>query len=236
MWIAVCDDDTNFLKAFTNILSELADGDDQISLYSSGFELIEAVQNARYSIDMLFLDIEMPGFSGIETAKDLRNLCPQTVIVIVTNFMQYALKCYEVKAFDYLLKPLHADNLKGKIEEARIVLEHQTRDVLHIETRQENIFIPYIDILYFESYWRALYACTRTNSYQFNRSISNLSSEVNSKGFFRLHKSYIVNLSHIKRINKSEKTVVLSNGATLPIGSRNLKALAAAVIDYRQVW
>lgn len=234
MWIAVCDDDRHFIENFLTTLSELVDEDDQISIYHSGIELITAIQNAKYPIDLLFLDIEMPGLSGIESANDLRGFCPSTIIVIVTNYMQYALKCYEIKAFGYLLKPLNINALKEKINEARDIFEHLVKDVLHIETRQENVFIPFGDILYFESYERALYVFTRTSSYQFYGAISELNKEVNSKGFFRVHKSYIVNLSHIKRINKLEKSVLMSNNSVLPLGSRNIKALTDSVIDYRR--
>jgi len=234
MWIAVCDDDLNFGNWIMKKLSDVASRDDQITFCNCGIELIETVRKAKYPVDLILLDIEMPGLSGIESAFELRDICPGAVIVIVTRFIQYALKCYEIKAFDYLVKPLSIAKLKRTIDDARHITESSKNGFIRIETREDDRFIPFNDLLYIESLNRALYAHTRENSYKFNRPISQIDRELAKEGFFRIHKSFIVNLAHIKRLDKSSKTVVLSTGHEIPVAKEKIRDLSSALIDARK--
>lgn len=234
MWIAACDDDIDFGEQIVSDLCEITSGDDQITFFGSGLELIETAYNSKLPIDMVLLDIEMPGLSGIESARELREISPETVIIIITRFMQYALKCYEIKAFNYLIKPVNIAQLKSTIDEIRNRKERENNSILHIETRENHVFIPFCDVLYVESYCRALYAHTRSNTYKFYQPIKRLNMELEENGFFRIHKSYIVNLSHIKRLDKSSQTVVLSTGEELPVGKRKIKDLVSSLINIRR--
>ena len=234
MWIAVCDDDLNFGNWIMQKLDDVVSRDDQITFCNCGIELIETVRKAKYPIDLILLDIEMPGLSGIESAFELRDICPGAIIVIVTRFIQYALKCYEIKAFDYLVKPLNIEKLKRTVDDARHITESLKNGVLRIETRTDDRFIPFNDLLYIESLNRTLYAHTRDNSYKFNKQISQIDNELEGSGFFRIHKSFIVNLSHVKFLDKSVKTVVLTTGHEIPVAKEKVRDLASALIDTRR--
>lgn len=227
MWIATCDDDLDFIKAFQKLLPDLVAKDDQLTFYDSGVELIEAAHKAQQPIDMLFLDMEMPGLCGIESANELRTICPLIEIIVITDFAQYALDSYQFKAFDYLLKPVNPKELKAKIDEVRNKIAYFPKKVLHIKTREIEIKIPYGDILYIESYGRTLHFHTRTSTYPCTKKIADVAEELENDGFYRIHKSYIINLSHIQHINKKtkSKSVIMTNDAVLPVGERNMNDL-----------
>lgn len=236
MWIAACDDDEEFGKQIIACLEGIISRDDQLTLYNSGFELIDAAYRSMQPIDLVLLDIEMPGFSGIETAKELREINAGTVIVIITGFIQYALRCYEIRAFHYLLKPIDTVKLKSTIDEVRGMKLCEVQKSLHIATREHHTFIPLGDLIYIESYRRALYAHTRGAFYKYYKQISKVDQELSRDGFYRIHKSYIVNLAHIKKVEKSLLLVVLSSGKVLPVGKRNLKGLISSLIDTRRTF
>lgn len=134
MWIAVCDDDENFIKRIMKLLSGIIYGDDQLTFYMSGFELIEAAKNSGYPIDLLLLDIEMPGLNGIESARELREICPDIIIYVLTNFIRYAFECYGINASDYIIKPVKAGDIERRINRARSLVERTMKSFLRIKT------------------------------------------------------------------------------------------------------
>jgi len=142
MWIVVCDDDEEYGRQIIECLKGITPRDDQLTLYSSGFELIDAVHRSMQPIDIVLLDIEMPGLTGIEAARELREISPATVIVIITGFIQYALKCYEIRAFNYLLKPIDHVKLKNTVDEVRNRKHYDAPKTLFIQTRETHTFIP----------------------------------------------------------------------------------------------
>lgn len=231
MWIAACDDDANFTGRLSEVLPSVISPNDHVSYHNGGMELLDAAHKARHPIDVLLLDMEMPGLSGIETALELRGFCSCTTIIVLTGHTKYALPCYDIRAFHYLIKPLKADQLKSAIDEAR--RRTGSREVMHICTKDADSFVPYGDIFYMESLNRSLYTYTRGNAYKSNRSISQTDAELDGKGFYRVHKSFIVNMEHVEHIDRSARIVWLSDGTKLPVGNRKLMDFASALLNYK---
>lgn len=235
MWIGICDDDPNFCNVIVTMLNEFLLPDDQVSVYHSGSQLLDAVLGERTPIDLILLDIEMPGISGLETAVELREMQPNVFIIIITNYMKYALKGYEIQAFHYLLKPLNVTKLKKEIDHVRQIVDSFVRDVLYINTKEASFFVPLIHILYIESQGRIITVHTPSHDYCYYKRIHQLDNELNSKGFFRIHKSFIVNLVCISHINRSNKQVILTNGTKIPVAPTKINDLISAILEIRKM-
>ena len=236
MWIAVCDDSKVFIEEIKVTLKGICKPDDQLTFYESGFELLNAAYTAKQPIDVLLLDMDMPGFNGLATGSELKRICPDIEIIIVTNYVKYSLAGYELHPHAYLLKPIGCKELKQKLEEIRITVEARTNK-LRVISRNGQAFISTADILYVESYGRKTYIATGGDEYTSNLPLRQLYEDLKELGFFRIHKSYIVNLSHIKRINTAgkEATVQLTNDEILPVGRRNVSSLGSAIVAKRMI-
>lgn len=176
--------------------------------------------------DIAFLDIKMPGFSGIDVAARLTAPCR---IVFVTAFDAYAIKAFEQAAVDYLLKPLAADRLEKTIrrlqhqlsaaqtppaEEAVDSLRRLLSDIVHkdaprylewINARQGDVIrvVPVADICYFKAEDKYTVARTPEEEHLIRTSIQALEEQLNPNQFQRVHRSAIVNLIRVKAVHRS---------------------------------
>lgn len=231
MWIAACDDDTRFTSQLSTVLSGVINANDYVTVHNGGMELLDAARQALSPIDVLLLDMEMPGLSGIETALELRSFSSCTTIIALTSYTKYALPCYDIRAFHYLTKPYRVDKLRSVIDEARSRI--LPKELMHISTRDTDAFIPYNEIFYIESINRQLFVNTRGASFKNNRPISEINHDLCGKGFYRVHKSFIVNMAHVERIDRSARKVWLTDGSILPIGNRKLMDFVSALLQYK---
>ncbi|GAB57557.1 LytR/AlgR family response regulator transcription factor [Rheinheimera nanhaiensis] len=207
--------------------------------------------------DLIFLDIEMPGQSGFELIKQLQpENCP--AIIFVTAFHQYAVKAFEVRALDYLLKPVKKERLAEAI--ARVVARAEPQpnkqqllevadivqnaaatsptDTATYRIEQEKLLIqdghhpaqliPYRDILWIDA--AGDYMCVHTSNETFvmRARMKSLISEVLPDGFVRIHKSTIVNLQHVAKLEpliNSEYKLTLVNNKALKVSRTYSKQL-----------
>lgn len=110
MKIAICDDEKEIRESLRNILEEYREPLEQIDLYAGGEEFLECGK----SYDLLFLDIDMKGINGIETARKIRLKDKKIKIVYVTAYKEYASQAFSVHAFGYLLKPIKKKKFTGR--------------------------------------------------------------------------------------------------------------------------
>lgn len=168
--------------------------------------------------DVLFLDIELPDMSGLETARIISKFVPQPLIVFATAYDEYAIEAFELGAIDYILKPFEEkrieitlrriENLKRNEDEWSKALKkfsdfinqsipkklpvQQTDGIIHL--------IPYKDILFGEACAKGVKIVTMKNEYLFDGTLSELDLRLKNEGFLRVHKSYIVNLRRIEAV------------------------------------
>ncbi len=160
------------------------------------------------TVDLIFLDIEMPGLSGMDFAALLQG---HTKVIFTTAFSEYAVQSYEVGAVDYLLKPITASRFAKAVERALATLP-ATRPIL-IRTDRQNIPVNPAEIIYIEGmkdYVEILCIARRLISRVPRRA---LLASLTATDFVRIHKSYIVNLNQVKAFDFS--TVEIS---VRPIG------------------
>jgi DNA-binding LytR/AlgR family response regulator len=174
-------------------------------------------------IDLIFLDISLPGKSGIEFA---RNIHPETAVIFTTAYTEYAVEGFELEAVDYILKPISyerfakAINKYSKMRELNeiVLLTKKTESdnpfiFVKCERKMMKLFLNEID--YFESQGNYLMIYTKTNSYKTYQSISEMEEKLPDGLFCRIHRSFLVAISSIKSFNTN---AVQLKEKQLPIG------------------
>jgi len=158
--------------------------------------------------DLMFIDIQMPGETGLEFVERLDNI-PRTIFV--TAFDEYAIKAFELNAYDYLLKPLDPERLSeviSKLEEENKIpeLAQNTEplkegDKILIKDGDKVWFIKIEDIRYFESDGNYVKVFFNDNHPLLLRSLNNLNDRIDAKLFFRANRKYLINLNRIVKID-----------------------------------
>ncbi len=202
MNIAVVDDERIIREQICGLI-EKQNPTCRLDVYSSGEEI--AASEKRF--DIIFLDIKMDGIGGIETARRLREKSSDTILIFVTGVKEYVFDALDLYAFQYLLKPINerkfAEVLERAIREAEKKTEKQ-----ELFIKSKKLTVDQADILYIESSGKkvAIHLVGSKKTIEIYASMDELEKELN-KNFYRCHRSYIVNMSHIAEYNNDSITV-----------------------------
>lgn len=220
--IAVCDDETGHLDNMKALIGEWSRQSGyrcQVNAFSSAEEfLFQYEDNKAY--DILLLDVEMKGISGIQLAKRIRKENSRAEIIFITSHFEFIAEGYEVDALHYLVKPVPGDKLMTVLTKAAEKLSAEPPSVL-ITCEGETVKLYEEDIVYVESFRHYICVYTKQRAagkgYREYRMKENISvfQEKLSQDFFRIHRSYLVSLKHIERISRT--SVQVEGDAELPL-------------------
>jgi two-component system, LytTR family, response regulator LytT len=156
---------------------------------------------------VVFLDIEMPGMNGVELAETLTKLKHKPEIVFATAYPDYAAKAFRVDAIDYLLKPYDEEQLKETIARLQkhlkpeVTIEKQSmKGKLAVQDEDKIVYLQPKEIQYIYREERDTYICTSTKKYISKSPIKELEAKLAGYNFFRVHKSYLVQLSYVNEL------------------------------------
>jgi two-component system LytT family response regulator len=206
--------------------------DPEIELVSecgSGKEALREIRARKP--ELVFLDVQMPECDGFDVLEQLGKDLP-LALVFVTAYDQYALRAFEAGALDYLLKPFDNARFARALERAkeRIALKDAPRKIerLAIKNAGEMLFLKISEIDWIEAadYYVCLHAGARTHLLR--RSMNEVEEELGTGAFCRIHRSAIVNLERVRRLEVSEEggtDVVLGNGTRLRLSRRYKRQL-----------
>jgi two-component system LytT family response regulator len=224
------------------VLREFLSKHDDIEIIAecaNGFEAVKAVMEQKP--DLLFLDIQMPKLDGFEVLELIGN---ETAVVFVTAYDSYAIKAFGVHAVDYLLKPYGAERFNGALERAkervsgraagksspdlplpadlsasaRAPLQHLDRIAVRDGTRV--FIIPVAKLDYAEAQDDYVALASEGKKHLKQQTISSLEAALDPTRFMRIHRSYIVNLERVARLEpyaKDSHIAILTNGAQIPV-------------------
>ncbi|HZH60424.1 MAG TPA: LytTR family DNA-binding domain-containing protein [Metabacillus sp.] len=157
--------------------------------------------------DVVFLDVEMPKMNGMAAAKALMELKKVPLIVFATAYPQFAVEAFRYDAIDYLLKPYDEDQLQETIQ--RIEKKFASNDEseigkrsgkLPVEAEGEIFYLEPADILYIYRDEKVTKLITKTGEFETKTPLKELESKLSAFDFFRIHKSYLVNLSYVSKL------------------------------------
>lgn len=219
--IAVCDDEAVFIDTVKKYIADYLlkiNEEFEIDTFSSGKELVALGQEIeKYAI--IFLDVNMEGIDGIETAKKIREYSAEIHIVFITAYLDYSLEGYKVNAERYLLK--NNVNLEESIGEC---MDSIVEKIRRTDLKRRFVFhqcetdVSLEKIIYIESRLHRLeFHLTEGGEKMFSMygKLNVLEKELQTSGFVRIHQSYLVNLKHIKKV--AGYHVILSNGQSLSV-------------------
>ncbi len=176
-----------------------------IGAFANSHEALKEV--AQKSPDAVFIDIEMPDLDGLSFAARLRVLSPDIIIVFITGHTKYAADAYRLEAVDYIVKPVTRESLERTISKMEKYLSIYSQknssdnfDKIIVKNGSETNFINTDDIFFVEKLLRKSIFHTVDGRVETTESLNHVQNRLN-KAFFRCHKSYIINLTKIKKIS-----------------------------------
>lgn len=231
--IAICDDEATPARRLETLATEWAEHTKaalSVELFSDPTPLLRGINENRY--DVVFLDIHLGGpRNGIALAQSIRNKGNDVLIVFVTNYMDYVLKGYEVRAFRYLLKPAARRDVFSCLDNASAALRNRHEKGYLWRSSDGDMCVSFGDILYFEIFSHTIELHTVTGeTHSFAKRISELEEELPTF-FVRSHRSIVINIHHVFAIRKS--CVELDTTMELPVSQRRRRFVQEAFLYYR---
>lgn len=208
MRVAIVDDvlsDAKRLEAYLRRYQEETGTEFQPEIYS-GAERFLAEYAGR--LDLIIMDIDMPGINGVEAARRLREQGDEVALMFVTNMPQYALQGYSVDAIDYVLKPVSYTDFAMKLRKAeRYIRRVQTVSVLLQTTEGRSVAVSSSELLYVES---SLHYCiyhTAQETFRVRASLTQAEAGLPASQFARCNTCYLVNLQKVREIGREDVLV-----------------------------
>lgn len=230
--IALCDDDLDTLKYYSNKISELAKQNNytfKIKTFRTGENLLFELEDNPNIFNILIIDIVMKNIDGIKTTEILRKYGYKGMIIFLTSSKDFALDSFKVEPLSYILK--NDDKNYFDIiflKAAKRVYDNVNKNIIILSSNQKK-FIDINDILYIESFNKKVILNVVDHKEKINYVLKDIYEEVKNKGFIRCHKSYIVNLKYLQTFNKSECR--LKDGSIIPIGRKYSKSFKNAILE-----
>lgn len=231
MRIAVCDDEKVFYNELNEYFTEYSKMiNDTISAvyFSSGKELL----SSSLQFDIVFMDFQMNGLDGMETARILRTKNSNITIIFLTSFPQVVFQSFEVNTFRFLIKPIKKQELFDAL--TAYIKSIKNDDFLLLNTNDGTWRFRLSDIIYIEADGKHCIVRTISNSFESSKYLKSFEKLLPSDSFIRTHKSCIVHFLHIQ--NHDNNTIYFDNGERGTIGKRYLstfkKAFQAYIIKY----
>ncbi len=198
--IAVVDnepDDAALLEKYVENYCRMNDIAVMIHVFSDGLDLIRSTENH----DIVFLDIRMGKLDGLETARFIRKIDKDTILIFVTNMAQFAIKGYEVDALDFILKPPTMASIVYVMDKAMKRLDGGgARAQFSLKTSEGTISLSENEITYVEVFDHNLVYHTTRGEYTVRGRLSDVIEKLSPERFVMCNRSFIVNLRHVSNI------------------------------------
>jgi len=201
MKILIVDDETLALSRLERLLKSLGHLD--ITAASNASEALAKASLTRF--DIAFLDISMEGQNGIELGHALRNVSEDLSIIYQTAHEDHALDAFRVGAIDYLLKPYTAEMLDNALKRLK-PLDKTKEFRLIAKSGDTNVLLSPSEILYIQADLNEVILRTKSDSYYYPKKISDLEKLLQEYDFFRIHRSFLINLNTINQMETIEQS------------------------------
>lgn len=235
--IFLCDDDLEARAQYAGLIKKAAKKNKveiTISYFKSGEELLFFLADSPNQADIIYLDILMNKLNGLDTAKRLRELGCSSEIIFLTISEDYVFDAYDISPVQYLIKSkITTAKFEEVFNRAITLASKKENDMFLCETGKNNIrkVIPFREISFFEI-WKRIIAVHYNGGevFQFYATMEQIENQLLHRGFVRIHRSYIVNMSYILQFEQN--ILILKTGEKIPIGATYIKQMKQVFVDY----
>jgi len=230
--VAVCDDEKNLRENIQRMITGQC-ASCSVDLYDSGESLLAASKE----YDIYFLDIQMAGMNGIETATRIREREAEeaqyeSIIIFITSFTDFWGDAFDVKAYHYLVKPIDKNKFNAVFTRASAdCLNKKAKAEKHILIKNKDSYHKILldDIYYIESQGKKVEIVTKSGAMPHYGKMLDLEKTLGNS-FYRCHRCYIVNMEHITKYNAT--TIWLSNGSSIFLAHKKYSELVKTYLNY----
>ena len=231
--IAICDDDSATVQSNRSIAEDClkqCGSAGEIAAYTHSDNLLYDITEDGFFFDLILLDIEMPGSTGMELAEKIRPFLPNVKIIFITSHVEYAIDAFELSIFRYVPKSDIARRLPGAVRDAIRLIELEEGRFYTIQTNSRLEKIPYKEILFIERDGKNASITTAGGAAKVRKSLQQVYEELAAEEFIFIDRGCIVNMIHVTQVK--EGMAVLKNGAALPISRSHLQEVKTRINAY----
>ena len=231
--IAVCDDDMSAVQSHRLIAEDClrqCGSVGEIVTYTNSDNLLYDITEDQFFFDLILLDIEMPGSSGMELAEKIKPCLPNVKIIFITSHIEYAIDAFELAIFRYVPKEDTGKRLPAAIVDAVKLIALEDGKTYTIRTNSRLEKIPYKEIYYIERDGKNASITTAGGIARVRKSLQQVYAELDAEEFIYIDRGCIVNMIHVMQVKDS--TVVLKNGVSLPVSRSHLREVKEQINMY----
>lgn len=199
MNVIICDDDNSFVHELKNLIEPLFEAEypgANVYCFNNGFELFDWYINEGSTIDILYIDVEMPGYNGLEIIKKLQHAGCTCLTVFISSYQSYAIDTFDYNVNQYLLKPIKSEKIIS-VTKKLLYLYKKKYNKIELLQKDQHIYLSIDQIISFETNSRKLICHTVEGDFNTTAKISQLEKELLPFGFLRTHKSYLINMDKV---------------------------------------
>lgn len=231
--IAICDDEEKSVVLHEKLVKECLQSAGiryEITTYTQSRSLLCDITDDAFFYDLILLDIEMPGISGMEIPRQIQNFLPNVRIIFVTSHTEYAIDAFELSIFRYVPKNNLETKLPAAVIDAAKLIELEAGQEYTIQTANRMEKIPYKDIFYIQRDGKNASIVSSAGTSNVRKSLQQVFEELDAPEFIFVDRGYIVNILQIMKISGS--TAILKNGEPLPISRSHLQEVKQTINQF----
>ena len=231
--IAICDDEMEMVESHKSVVEDClrqCDEIGEITTYTVSDNLLYDVSEDQFYYDLILLDIEMPGCTGMELAGKLKPYLPNVKIIFITSHIEYAIDAFELSVFRYVPKQERDKRLPLAVTDAIRLLSLEGGKVYTIQTNSRLEKLPYKEIMYIQREGKNAEIFSESGSTKVRKSLQQVYDELAAEEFIFTDRGCIVNILHVMQVKDGE--AVMKNGELLPISRSHLQDVKAKINAY----